>query len=1316
MLSPRRVDRFFGWHYAKAAHQDTAKWVKKAVPATPKAARFPSNADAANSQRIVPSISGKSFPFAGFASSAKLPSGYLPTSVVQGDFNQDGKMDIAISNGGENTIYVLLGNGDGTFKIPEVLFTKGQAPVWIASAKLRASGHLDLIVADGDSNEVEVFSGMGDGTFQPSSVVAKLSQAPSYILTGDFNKDGHTDLAVGLVVDPYSIEPQFTILEGDGSGSFPTNISPPPVDNSSNSGPLPTDGLVVGDINNDGQLDLVATVAFGGAVTYLNQSGTSFHQGTVFGPSDGMIAVTLGDMNSDGCLDAIETGGYGFVTIAKGNCDGTFSQSSPTAEIGDIDVAVEAIDVNGDGKLDVVASSAFSDNEVLGGIGAFGGYLVSVLDGDGAGNLGLAQIYRVGPDAYSLLVSDLNGDNRPDILTISQTENTTCLLINDGNGGFGSPFGGTLGYLSGVTNAPIPSSTPQTVDLNGDGKPDVLLMEFGTYSSVPSEITALLNDGTGKLSAPVRTPISVGPNDPYPIFTAGAFRSSTTADLIYVSTYESPLVAFFPGKGDGTFGTPVTLATLPNPYRVVSGDFNKDGKLDFAVFGYTSFDSFATTELDVFLGSGDGTFKQLAPQTFAALTSAFPQQLIAGDFNHDGKLDLLIGYNANSGWVTSGDDLDLLTGNGDGAFQTPTTLMPHFGPVAVADLNHDGYLDLIQSRDPEANVTDSALTAAGGAYIATAATVYLGGPNGMFTKNATYFGPGVQIPSFSPALVGDFNGDGKFDIAIPYDQSTEQRPWERRLQIFQGNGDGSFSVSGIPYQLPAYDSPMIGGDYRGLGVTDLLDLVGATSSINTISAAPAPPLMLVADSSPLTESKGSATVTLALPATSGQTVQLGSSDPAVSLPAALTFSQGQMQQSFSFTLGPGYDSSHLLALSATLNGQIEKAYLTVANSNLKPNVVASVGASVGGTSSVSTTAGTSVPLIFTLQSVAGYSGTFDHFTCSGLPAGASCNFALSNILLLPGGSTQVAFELDTASATPGGTYNLSISASNGELTPSAPLAFDVGGIAIGVNPAVVVINGPNPPTTTVSANFTNGLNLSIQIACNGLPAGAGCEIPGVLYPASPSETVTVAGATNLPPQDYPFTIVGSVNNVTQSASATLRVTSFTATLDKNSASLSTGQSATFNVTLTSLNHFSNSSVSFTCLSVTGITCTTTPQYVALADGGTATAALKITYSGSAANAQQPPSSIGKLPIALGCITLVLLPLGSRTSLRRKAFMIATALLLFASVTACGGGGGQGRGTPPPSSKTISITVNAQAPVASGTLQAAADTITLTLSQ
>jgi hypothetical protein len=1309
--------RFLGWKYATLAHQDSSGWVR--------ASGLHSSATAARTQLAVPQVAhamAVTKGDVGFASAPSLPTGFLPTSIVTGDFNEDGKPDLAISNGGDNTIYVYPGNGDGAFGIPEILYTSGQSPVWLAAAKLRNTGHLDLITVDGDSNQLEVFSGNGDGTFQSSSVVANLPQIPSFLLTGDFNNDGDMDIAVGLVIAPMSTGAQFAVFPGNGSSGFSQPILAPSIHNSSDTS-IVTNWLAAGDLNGDGLLDLIPTVAFSEAVIYLNQRGTAFQATNSFGPADTAVAVALADVNNDGCLDAVETGAAGFLTIATGNCDGTFTQHTPVASLGDVDVAISVADVNGDGKPDLVASAALSDAEAPFGLspGAYGGYLVSVLTGNGSGTFSPAALYRVGSQAYALTIADLKNDGKPDIVTVSQQESTASHLANDGKGGFGNPAGETIGYLNGVWNAPVAYGPVQTIDLNNDGKPDVLLVEYGQTSSVPSQMTSLINQGNGTLSAPIRSPITVGPNNPSPLIVAGKFRNASVPDVIYVDQNTSPCVAaFMRGNGDGTFAAPITVATLPSPYEIVSGDFNQDGQLDFAVWGYATAGSLDTEELDMFLGNGDGTFKQLPSQTFAPLTTTMPQQLIAGDFNHDGRLDLLMGHNTNSGWVVSGDDLDLALGNGDGTFQPTATLMAHFGPVAVGDVNHDGYADLIQARDPEVDIAQQALTAAGGAFITPAVTIYLGGPGGKFTQEATYYAPEIQLPSYDPALVGDFNGDGNLDVGLPYVTATIGIPWERRLQLFQGAGDGTFAESGIPFQLPGNDLPVIGGDYLGAGTTDLLDLVGATSSINTISAAPSPALTISADGTPLIGSNGSATLTLALPATSSQTVQLTASDPAVMLPASVSFSAGEQQHSFSFTVGTAFDFSHLLAIDANLGGKSATAYIAAKpNPNLAPGVTALIGGSTSGTASLSTSQGESIPLLFTLESVHGYSGIFSNFVCSGLPAASSCDFAAQSLVLLPGGYAQVAFLLNTGTSTPSGTFQISVTGSNGEMSPSAQLPLGIGGFALSLNPSLIQVNAPSSPITTVSASFTNGYSQSIQLACGGLPAGVTCTIPSVLFPGNPSIPISVNGAQTLAAQDYPFSITGTAGNLTTSVSATLRVSNFTADLQTSSTSLTPGKSATFNIQLGSNNHFSNGNISISCQAPSTVTCTTKSEYASLSDDGTTTVPLTVTYQASNNAAQPARSSRIWLPAFL--IPVMLMP-----STRRRRARWASMLLLIGiavpgtSFTGCGGGhsasgsGGTQSAGSAPSALTINVSVTAQASTGSGNLQENAGTIVLTL--
>jgi hypothetical protein len=142
----------------------------------------------------------------------KVP--YTPFSVVSGDFNRDGKLDIAVSGG---ALAVLLGKGDGTFQKPVIYSSQPGIP--IAVGDFNGDGKLDLIRGGPDS-AVSVFLGNGDGTFQ-APLVSSTSDSPTFIAVGDFNHDHKLDLAI---IDP----PYISVLLGNGDGTFQA-----PSDNSS---------------------------------------------------------------------------------------------------------------------------------------------------------------------------------------------------------------------------------------------------------------------------------------------------------------------------------------------------------------------------------------------------------------------------------------------------------------------------------------------------------------------------------------------------------------------------------------------------------------------------------------------------------------------------------------------------------------------------------------------------------------------------------------------------------------------------------------------------------------------------------------------------------------------------------------------------------------------------------------------------------------------------------------------------------------------------------------------------------------------------
>ena len=214
---------------------------------------------------------------------------------------------------------------------------------------------------------------------------------------------------------------------------------------------------------------------------------------------------------------------------------------------------------------------------------------------------------------------------------------------------------------------------------------------------LPAQIAVMLNNGTGGLGAPIRTPIANGPGDATD-FVFGDFRHTGRKDLLFITGDLQNLLIdyrFATSNGDGTFQKPVLASvplTIQVPLHIVLGDFNNDGKLDFLVVGAAGYVPL--------LGNGDGTFTAGAAVTFPPYTSQgiFIRGVKVADVNGDGKADLLI-LGAQLSSTPEQFPLYEALGNGDGTFQTPKLLFNNLGPFAVADLNKDGHPDIVAAVD-----------------------------------------------------------------------------------------------------------------------------------------------------------------------------------------------------------------------------------------------------------------------------------------------------------------------------------------------------------------------------------------------------------------------------------------------------------------------------------------------------------------------------------------------------------------------------------------------------------------------------------------
>ncbi|HEY2970617.1 MAG TPA: FG-GAP-like repeat-containing protein, partial [Casimicrobiaceae bacterium] len=227
-----------------------------------------------------------------------LNAGLAPISVAVADLNGDGMLDLAIANGTYGstigqTVTVALGNGDGSFSAP-ISYATGPSPYAVVIGDFNGDGKPDLAVVNGDNNTLSVLLGRGDGTFAPAVNYA-THYYPDGLAAGDFNGDGKLDLAV---VNDYSNDVSIFLGRGDGTFNLAVNI---PV----GSGPA---SVAVADLNGDARADLIIANRFDNTVVLLlgNGDGT-FQAPLIYSVGGQPEAIVAKDLNGDGKPDLVVT-------------------------------------------------------------------------------------------------------------------------------------------------------------------------------------------------------------------------------------------------------------------------------------------------------------------------------------------------------------------------------------------------------------------------------------------------------------------------------------------------------------------------------------------------------------------------------------------------------------------------------------------------------------------------------------------------------------------------------------------------------------------------------------------------------------------------------------------------------------------------------------------------------------------------------------------------------------------------------------------------------------------------------------------------
>ncbi len=662
-----------------------------------------------------------------FAPHVDYPVGAAPSGIAVGDFNGDGKLDIVVVYGFNLArVAVLLGNGDGTFQEPFKSTVAGFQGGSIAVGDFNGDGKLDVAVSDSDlaASGVDIMLGNGDGTFQ-APVTYATAEDPRMVIVADFNGDGKLDLATANA-DSETI----SVLLGNGNGTFQTHK-----DNST-AVAASCISLAAGALRDDKRMDIVAGCQSDSEVVVLLSNGDgTFKAAKAYPVPAGAYQVALGDFNGDGKLDVAVTNGgtYDMVSILPGSGSGTLK--APVAfgtNYGPSGIA--AADFNGDGKLDLVTAdngspfgvtiatisvllsngkdmfAARTDyavgNESV--TGAYSGIATADLTGNGKPDLIVPITYAFQPYEISILINKGNGTFKP-FVTYPLPTGPVAVVAGDFNNDHKADIAvangngtGSITVLLNSGTGTFPAYTEYATngigyglavgDFNKDGNLDIV-----ATNETENTVSVLLGNGTGAF--PTFATYATG-SFPYGV-TVGDFNGDGWPDIA-VADQRGGTVSILINKADGsgTFLPKVDYAAAGGggPLSIAAGSFRGNGIVDLAVATYSAFGG-----IEVLLGNGDGTFQKAVP--YDTLNNA--NGVVVGDFNNDGNLDLAVtiaSAGSNFAFVT------ILPGNGDGTFGGGVTLTSGALPsgIVAADFNGDGGLDLATGNGTTAGDTGSA--------------------------------------------------------------------------------------------------------------------------------------------------------------------------------------------------------------------------------------------------------------------------------------------------------------------------------------------------------------------------------------------------------------------------------------------------------------------------------------------------------------------------------------------------------------------------------------------------------------------------------
>ncbi|MBI1336330.1 MAG: hypothetical protein GC164_05145 [Phycisphaera sp.] len=741
----------------------------------------------------------------------KIGVGNGPEVILTADLDGDNDPDLVTANTSDNSITVLLNNGDGTFAQPVPYFAHNAGLYTglddIAIGDVDGDDIPDIIAIEDLLGDLVIFTGNGDGTFvEPTS---------SINITGSITSLHLEDLNHDEILDVFYANhdnDRIAVMIGNGDGTFGSetfySVGDKPIN------------IATGFFNDDNLLDLaVANETSDDVSILIAQMGGGFAAEVRIDTGFGTNWVDTGDIDHNGTIDLAVSNIYG-INLYIGVGDGTFTFDS-TIDYYNSSDRVYLEDLDGDNLPEIINRDFLSDHGVWWNLGslefspqrrftgdredqgiAFADFNLDgrtdaavavdysrvelndavVIAWGGAGGFFLAanQRLEIGDARAVVAVGDVNGDGLDDIITPHFSLPQLSVFI-------ASPLGGFL------TEQTITVDDNQydlaLADVDGDNDLDLIgtdtlaggmLLMFnngnGTFttgtvigSNTPQKIVAQDADGDeivdivaldgnilfykGNNDGTFEAPVNVTADSNWFDIAVGDVTGDDLPDVVAVRGSENIAVVFV-NQGDGTYSPATPLATVEDPHTVALGDFDEDGVLDIVAGG----DVVAAGYLSVFLSLGGGNFNVLTPIDIDRSADG----LAVRDMDLDGHADIVAAL-GNSGEIT------VVLGDGQGSFVTQYEFFTGDGAddVAIADVNKDGFADIvsISTFDDFVNVLDGAL-------------------NDGFRRDDLY-SVGEDPRSI---VAGDLNNDGHVDAVTGNYDSDD-------ISVLLNDGEGGFLPS-----------------------------------------------------------------------------------------------------------------------------------------------------------------------------------------------------------------------------------------------------------------------------------------------------------------------------------------------------------------------------------------------------------------------------------------------------------------------------------------------------------------------------------------